>query len=81
MTAGKAVLLSCPVHKEYTPGPGLSRTISVRVRLDLVIPADRGGQRFKRPDVEEIVLPIWFDHFATHDPQVWKDHDLLARTA
>lgn len=47
---------------------------SVRVRLDLVILADRGGQRFNHPEIKEIVLPIWFDHGASHDPRVWQDH-------
>jgi hypothetical protein len=77
MQAGKVVLLSCPVHvHKYMPD--FSRVqkpvFSVRVRLDLVILADRGGQRFNHPDIKEIVLPIWFDHGASHNPQVWKDH-------
>jgi len=77
---GRMVLLSCPVHwPKYTPAFGLAGSVvSVRVRLDLVILADRGGQRFNDPRIREHVLPIWFDHFATHDPDVWRRHDVPA---
>lgn len=77
MQAGKVVLLSCPVHvHKYLPDFTRVKTpvYSVRVRLDLVILADRGGQRFNHPEIKEIVLPIWFDHGASHDPRVWQDH-------
>ena len=46
--------------------------------MDLVILVDGGGQKFQDPRIEEHVLPIWFDHFATHDPAVWRDHDVGA---
>jgi hypothetical protein len=70
---GKMVLLSCPVHwPKYTPDfTRVTKVVSVRVHLDLVILADRGGQKFNDPNIEEHVLPIWFDHFATHEPAVW----------
>lgn len=32
---------------------------------------DEGGQRFQHPDIRENVLPLWFDHSATHRPNVW----------
>jgi pimeloyl-ACP methyl ester carboxylesterase len=75
---GSLVMLSCPVHPhKYQPDFGrVGKVVSIRVRLDLVILADRGGQRFQHPQVEEHVLPIWFDHFATHYPQVWQAHNV-----
>lgn len=82
MTAGKLILLSCPVHVDKY-FPDFSKVVkpvySVRVRLDLVILADRGGQRFRHPDIVEVVLPIWFDHGASHEPQVWVDHGVAAK--
>ena len=70
---GKLVMLSCPVHwPKYAPNfTQVSKVVSVRVRMDLVILADRGGQRFQDNHIDEHVLPIWFDHFATHDPHTW----------
>lgn len=83
MDISKLVLLSCPVHQSrYWPVLGrVRRVISVRVRMDLVILADRGGQRFVDPDIEENVLPIWFDHAATHDPATWMRYDVPAMIA
>lgn len=82
LQAGKAVLLSCPVHVDrYFPDFSKVATpvFSVRVHLDLVILADGGGQRFNHPDIKEIVLPIWFDHGASHDPQVWQTHNVAQK--
>jgi hypothetical protein len=75
---GKMILLSCPVHwPKYTPDfTRVTKVISVRVHLDLVILADRGGQKFKNPGIEEHVLPVWFDHFATHSPAVWEKYNV-----
>jgi hypothetical protein len=74
------VMLSCPVHfPKYAPDfSKLQKIVSVRVHLDLVILADRGGQRFSDPRIQENVLPIWFDHFASHDPQVWTRYGVTA---
>jgi hypothetical protein len=71
---GELVLLSCPVHPDrYLPDfSRVTRVVSVRVHLDLVILVDGGGQRFQDGRIEENVLPIWFDHFAAHDPAVWQ---------
>ncbi len=79
LSAGKLVLLSCPVHvHKYLPDfSHASRVVSIRVKHDLVILADRGGQRFHHPRIEENVLPIWFNHSATHEPKVWKKHKIL----
>jgi hypothetical protein len=72
---GELVLLSCPVHfMKYRPDFGqVAKLVSIRVRLDLVILADRGGQRFRDSRVKENVLPIWFDHTETHNPEVWQN--------
>ncbi len=74
------VLLSCPVHvPKYTPNFGpVEKVVSIRVKLDLVILADRGGQHFSDRRINEHVLPIWFNHFATHDPAVWQKYDVPA---
>lgn len=70
----EAVLLSCPVHwPQYAPDfSRVGKLVSVRVHLDLVILVDGGGQRFNDPRIQEHVLPVWFNHFATHDPAVWR---------
>ena len=72
---GELVLLSCPVHPGlYEPDfSRVTKAVSIRVRLDLVILVDRGGQRFKDARIRENVLPIWFRHDATHDPAVWQN--------
>jgi hypothetical protein len=76
LQVGELVLLSCPVHfQKYQPDfSRVRKVVSIRVHLDLIILADRGGQRFKHPKIEENVLPIWFDHTATHNPDVWKNN-------
>ena len=79
---GRLILLSCPVHwPKYTPDFTRVTTgvTSIRVHLDLVILADGGGQRFPDNRIKEIVLPIWFNHSATHDPAVWQQQNLPAR--
>ena len=75
-------LLSCPVHvdKYFPKFSNVQKPVySVRVKLDLVIAADRGGQKFKDPNITEIVLPIWFDHSASHSPSAWQKHGVAAR--
>lgn len=81
LTIGELILLSCPVHiPKYQPNFAqiTKRTVSVRVHLDLVILADRGGQKFTLPQITENVLPVWFDHFATHKPEIWKKYNVPA---
>ena len=80
LQAGTLVLLSCPAHpaKYFPDFDRVERVVSVRVRLDLVILLDRGGQRFRDSRIEEHVLPIWFDHAATHRPDVWRQYDVPA---
>jgi hypothetical protein len=43
-----------------------------------VILADHGGQRFRHPHIHENVLPMWFDHSATHEPNVWQTYNVPA---
>ena len=75
----KLILLSCPVHDNYLPDFNrVANVISIRVRLDLVILAGRGGQRYRHPQIQEHVLPVWFNHSATHDPNVWQEHNIQA---
>jgi hypothetical protein len=72
---GKLVLLSCPVHEDKYM-PDFSRApdvVSIRVHADLVILADGGRQRFRDNRIRENVLPCWFNHSLTHDPQTWID--------
>jgi hypothetical protein len=78
---GKLVLLSCPVHRhKYFPNFARVReVVSIRVRLDLVILADGGGQRFRDVRIREEVLPLWFDHSAARDPEVWRKHHVPDR--
>ena len=78
LTIGELVLLSCPVRiPQYVPDfAQTNKVVSIRVHLDLVILVDGAGQHFPFPQIQEHVLPIWFDHFATHDPAVWQEHNV-----
>jgi alpha-beta hydrolase superfamily lysophospholipase len=79
MTVPHLVLLSCPVHTRYLPAFGrVQKTTSIRVHLDLIILADRGGQRFHDSRIDEHVLPRWFHHSCTHDPAVWVSHGVAS---
>ena len=81
MNAGRLVVLSYPVHRsKYWPDFNrVRKLVSIRVHMDLVILADGNGQRFRDPKIQEIVLPIWFNHSASHDPAVWASHNLPSR--
>lgn len=78
---GRLVLLSCPVHwkRYFADLSRVRKAVSIRVHLDLVILADRGGQRFPAGSIPEIVLPIWFKHSITHEPPTWIKHKLPSR--
>ncbi len=74
----RLVLMAWPVHRQWFPVfSRVNRIVDIRVRLDLVILLDRGGQRFRTDafDVEEH-RHGWFDHTAPHQPDYWDDHDL-----
>jgi len=72
------VLLSCPVRiPQYLPQfKRVRKIVSVRVHMDIMVLADRAGQIFNLPQIEEHVLPIWFKHSATHEPDVWKEFNI-----
>lgn len=79
----RLVLLSWPVHAQWFPDfTHLARLIDVRVHLDLVIIADRGGQTFTPPAAfrGKVTSHVngWFEHGATHDPAYWRQHGLAA---
>jgi hypothetical protein len=73
VTFGKAVFLSSPVHPSLYDMNfnAVQKVVSIRVKFDLVLLADGSGSRFTDPRYHEHVLPIWFNHSATHDPAVW----------
>ncbi|MFQ5555287.1 MAG: hypothetical protein ACE5GC_07965 [Acidimicrobiia bacterium] len=76
----RLVLMAWPVHERWFPDFGrVQRIIDVRVRLDLVIMLDRGGQRFRTNQfgIEEH-RHGWFDHSSPREPEFWDDHGLWA---
>ncbi len=74
----RLVLMGWPVREKWHPDfSNVKRIIDVRVRLDLVILLDGGGQRFKTADFSiEEHRHGWFDHSSTHEPAYWDDHGL-----
>jgi hypothetical protein len=76
----KLVLMSCPAHPDkYLPDfANVQRVVSIRVHADLVIFIDGGDQKFDDPRIAENVLPIWFNHSATHDPGEWQANNVPA---
>ena len=72
----KLVLLAWPVHDQWRPDFGqVGQVHDIRVKFDLVILVDRGGQRFSHPQVIEH-RNGWFDHAAPHVPAYWDAHGL-----
>ncbi|MDN5858222.1 MAG: hypothetical protein L0H84_06315 [Pseudonocardia sp.] len=77
----RLVMLSWPVHEQWLPDfANVQRVIDVRVRLDLVILADFGGQTLTPPPQHAAKVTShvhgWFDHNAAHDPAYWERHGL-----
>jgi hypothetical protein len=56
--------------------------IDIRVHMDLVILADRGGQTFMPPRAfrDKVVSHVngWFNHGDTNNPTYWERYDLPA---
>ncbi|HEX9763411.1 MAG TPA: hypothetical protein VGA97_09960 [Acidimicrobiia bacterium] len=78
VTFKRLVLMGWPVRSDWFPDPArVDRIIDVRVRLDLVIMVDGGGQRLRTDqfNVKEH-RHGWFNHAATHDPGYWTTHGL-----
>lgn len=75
---GRVVFLSSPVHPSlYNMNfSAVQRMVSIRVKFDLVLLADGSASRFSDPRYNEHVLPVWFNHSATHDPDVWRRFDI-----
>jgi hypothetical protein len=72
----KLVLLAWPVHNEWLPDfARVEKIYDIRVKFDLVILVDRGGQKIQHPKVKEF-RNGWFDHAAVHDPAYWDTNDL-----
>ena len=72
----KLVLLAWPVHNEWLPDFNrVEKIYDIRVKFDLVILVDRGGQRFQHPKVTEF-RNGWFDHPAAHQPAYWDTNGL-----
>ncbi|WP_271609951.1 MULTISPECIES: hypothetical protein [unclassified Bradyrhizobium] len=77
---GTIVLLSCPVQpRRYGINfQNVKRIVSIRVKWDLIIMADRGRQRFDDARIQEIILPIWFGrHGTTRRSSTWRDENLM----
>ncbi|MCK1409304.1 hypothetical protein [Bradyrhizobium sp. 76] len=76
---GKIVLLSCPVHHHLPIRfENVKRVVSIRVKWDFVIMADRARQRFSDPRIREVILPIWFGrHQTTRQSSTWRDQNLM----
>lgn len=77
----RLVALSWPVHDLWFPDfANVQRIIDVRVGLDLVILADRGGQTYTPPPAHagKVTSHVngWFDHGATNNPEYWERHGL-----
>ena len=75
----KLVLMSCPVHWHlYQPDfNNVEKVISIRIKWDLVIMADRGAQHFRSPYINEKILPIWFkNHEDSRLSSTWKKRSL-----
>lgn len=80
----RLVLLSWPHHQAWHPDFNrVNRIIDIRVRLDLVIIADRGGQRFRVPRAHRHKVEEhkngWFNHADTHDPAYWNQYSLPSK--
>ncbi|GJL82568.1 MAG: hypothetical protein DHS20C01_22020 [marine bacterium B5-7] len=70
---GRLIVLSTPSHKTKYPTDPDTPILSIRVKLDLVVLADGGGNRFPAaPNIKEEYIG-WFNHSATHYPDEWEE--------
>ncbi len=75
----RLVLLSCPFMRGSRPDfRFVGDVVSVRTKLDPITLIAGGRPRHQRPRFREIVLPIYFHHSATHDPDIWIQHGIAA---
>ncbi len=77
----RLVLMSWPARERDFPDfANVNRIVDIRVRMDLVILVDGGGQRFSTNqfNIQEH-RHGWFNHSATHYPDYWDDHDLWTK--
>lgn len=75
----KLVYLAWPVHQQWYPKhDAVNEVIDIRVRMDLVIMLDRGGQRIPNDAPFNVTMHRngWFDHSSVHEPAYWDDHGL-----
>jgi hypothetical protein len=79
----RLVMLAWPVHSQWRPNlANVTKVISFRVRVDLVILVDGGSQGLPAdligsPKVKEHVNG-WFRHSAPHEPEYWERHGLAS---
>jgi hypothetical protein len=69
---GRMIMLSTPAHPHRYEPVNYESLFSLRVRLDLVVLADGGGNKF--PDWDNLREEYfgWFNHSATHDETRWE---------
>ncbi len=79
----RLVWLAWPVHTAWAVDfSNVKRVIDVRVKLDLTIILDRGGQRFHTPSPKyEEHVNGWFLHSYPRDPEYWDTYDLWSTLA
>lgn len=76
------VLMSAPVNGHHLAAlDRVGRTVDVRLDFDLVLMFARERQRLPaRKDVKEFIVPGYFwQHGATHDPQLWHDQGIASQ--
>lgn len=77
----RLVLMGWPVHAEWFPDfAKVRKVIDIRVHMDLVILADRGGQNYTPPAAAraKVVSHVngWFKHNDTNTPEYWDRYEL-----
>lgn len=83
MKIDRLVLMSWPVHDEWFPDfTKVRKVIDIRVHMDLVVLADRGGQTYRPPAAfrAKVVSHVngWFKHSDSNTPGYWDRYGLPA---